>query len=84
MQARTLRVGLALISLFVSTACSNVVVVSVPPGADSAEDRSAVFACCRSAGLRPHEEVDLKMDAIRGSYGQRIRSDPELVEIYSD
>lgn len=84
MQARMIRIGPALILLLGTVACSHTQVLRVSLDMDSADQRAAVMECCLAAGLRPHEEMDLEMDAMHGSYGQRIRNDPELLEIFRD
>jgi hypothetical protein len=57
-------------------------VIRTSPGFDPDAARAAVTECASAAGLVPHEEIDLKMDASVGGYGDRIREDPELRDIF--
>lgn len=79
---RVLRIGPALLPLLLAVACSNVQVIRMAPAADSGGLRAAVLACCREGGFEAYEEADLESDAVKGSYGDQIRSDPELLEIF--
>lgn len=81
MHARTFPTGLMLLPLLGTIACSGVQKIRASPATDSDEARAAVLECCRSARLIPHEQLDFASYLTRG-YGDKIRKDPELLEVF--
>jgi hypothetical protein len=82
MKMRSFRIGPALLPLVAAVACSSGPVIRTAPGVDANAARAAAMNCSVAAGLLPHEEIDLKINAATGGYGDRIREDPELQEIF--